>query len=415
MTTRAALSLILIASACLVCSARPAGAFELDRYGTMIASTLEFSYLPDEPMLFQEHHAVASLTRLRPFIHASLSESISIESAITCDLSMDTSAANPMIDPAERNRTLWRHPDLTRTLRNNTGQTSTITAVTSFDRLALQWRDHTTEVAIGRQAINWSGMFFLGPNDLFHPFLAQEIEKTYKTGVDAIRVRRLIGQLTEIEACGVAGYDGTSPDWERSAAACRLITTAANLHVEILGGRYMDRALWGWARQGVAGRLGFRCERRYLGADPERDTRAEFQAAGGLDFRSSDSMHVIVEYLYNENGVIDPDDYLAELSSEPETGLFLARHYVLFSLDHEIHPLIRWDGSILWNAVDGSGQIALDAAFSLADEADLIVGLSEPFGDGVGIGTRPGESPIRMQSEFGVYPEVMYLEVRVFL
>ncbi len=415
MTSRSIFGLILFASGCLTGGERPAGAFEIDRYGTMIASTSEFSFFPDEPMLFRESRTVASLTRLRPFLDASLSETISIESAIGCDLSMDTSQSNPMFEPGMENRSLWRHPDLSRMLRNESGDASTVTTGVSVDRLAVQWRSQQTEVGIGRQAINWSGMFFLGPNDLFHPFLAQEFEKTYKTGVDAIRVRRLIGPLTELEICGVAGYDGPEPDWKRSAAVCRMITTAANLHIEILGGRYLDRTLWGGAMQGGVGRLGFRCEGRYLGADPEHDRRADFEAAGGLDYRSSDSMHLIIEYLYHERGVSDPDDYMAALASAARTDPFLARHYILLTLDHEIHPLIRWDVSILMNAVDGSGRLALDAAFSLADEADLIAGIARPFGDDAETASRPGESPIRLPSEFGVYPDVLYLELRVFL
>jgi len=67
-------------------------------------------------------------------------------------------------------------------------------------------------------------------------------------------------------------------------------------------------------------------------------------------------------------------------SSFPETA-YLARHYSALGASYEITPLLNSDILLLYNWVDQSRIIALNAVYSLSDESELVFNMNIPSGE----------------------------------
>jgi hypothetical protein len=62
-----------------------------------------------------------------------------------------------------------------------------------LDRLNVRFALPAADIVIGRQAISWGVGRFWTPSDLFVAFSPVEIDKEFKTGVDAVSVKVPLG------------------------------------------------------------------------------------------------------------------------------------------------------------------------------------------------------------------------------
>jgi hypothetical protein len=120
-------------------------------------------------------------------------------------------------------------------------------------------------------------------------------------------------------------------------------------------------------------------------------------------------LYALLEYYYNGFGEPDPEAYPQLLGSErfARGEIFnLGRHYLGAVFEYEPHPLVQATLFGQWNLLDQSGLIGPLLSVSLSDEADLRLGAYFPFGaDLIGL---------QVRSEFGLYPRVYYMQLRLY-
>lgn len=132
-------------------------------------------------------------------------------------------------------------------------------------------------------------------------------------------------------------------------------------------------------------------------------------AAFDDDFRFSNGLYALLEYYFNGVGERDTEDYRRLFGSERlrRGEIFnFGRHYLGATLAYEPHPLVNVNLVGLWNLLDQSLLIGPLLAVSLSNEADVRAGAYFPVG--------PGFVGPHIHSEFGLYPHVYYLELRLY-
>ena len=87
----------------------------------------------------------------------------------------------------------------------------------NLDRFNVQFQFDAGDLTIGRQAISFGSARMINPTDVFLPFDVQTFNTEYRTGVDAIRFQRPVGELGEIDLGICLLYTSPSPRDQRGS------------------------------------------------------------------------------------------------------------------------------------------------------------------------------------------------------
>ncbi len=267
----------------------------------------------------------------------------------------------------------------------------------------LQWSNGKTDVVLGRQAVTFGRSFFWNPIDWLSTFSPTEIDREYKTGVDALRVTRSVGRFSGVELVYAYGQGG-----ERDSSAT-LVRGFGNLNgwdLELLAGSVWIDDRYAFAFSGDVPGAGLRGEfsRHAPRSGPDPDfTRATLE----IDHRWDNSLYLITELHYNGFGSTNPDGYAA-LFLHPRflTGQVrnVGRDYLASSLSYQFTPLINGTAAALLNLHDSSGILSPTVDVSLGDNSRLAAGAILPWGDGPTLTGFP--------SEYGAYPLSAWVQYR---
>jgi hypothetical protein len=293
-----------------------------------------------------------------------------------------------------------------------------------IDRLYVRAKRRWGDLTLGRQAIGWGVGLLWSPHDLFVAFSPVEIDREFRTGIDAGRLLVPLGVFTELEVV----YAAFGREFDEHAAAVRWRTTLAETGVDVglMGGKFFDDAVAGALATGEVHGAGIHAEATFthdFGGGRERIGAQEFvRAVVGADYRFPHEVYGLVEYYLNGFGKTDAADYVSlvaaprkvhgqtELVTSPRLTrgeIFnLGRHYLGFVADWEVHPLLHLLGQGQWNLLDPSAQVGPAFTLSLSDEAELDGGAF------FGLGETPDGTTIR--SEFGLAPDAYYLTAKIY-
>lgn len=306
-----------------------------------------------------------------------------------------------------------------------------VAAALWFDRFntkaSYEWADFT----VGRQVITFGKAYFWNPLDVFLPFDSRQFDRDYKAGVDAVRVDISLGDFSGINFVGALGreisLDGDyigregafDASWYGSALLARLFTNQAGWDVALQGGKIYGGYQIGGGAVGEIGPIEVRGEAAYLFAEKRKSLPSPFEgdlledhwtAVMGLGHRFENTLNIEIEYLYNDAG--DPDNLDAALiRSQNGTSLHLGRHILGIMGHYEFLPVLTGQLAWLFSFSDTSSQIQPGLTYSVADETDLLLGAI------VNMGEDPeGDSALTpdLQSEFGTYPDIYYLELKTY-
>lgn len=328
------------------------------------------------------------------------------------DLNRSTAPlVNPAFETGGRISSAYRYSGLEWEWMDKETDNDIRMGISAVDRLNVRLHSGPLEIRLGRQPVNLTACFFLTPNDFFQPFSAQSFNRIYKPGVDAVRIGYAPGPLTEISLIGAAGYDADDkPDWEESAAILRGLTSLGRFQVTVLGGKLAGRYVIGASCQGEIGMFGVRAEGNL--SKPHEGDRDEYvQFSIGVDRRFTGSLHLFGEYMYLGNGAGKAGDYAGQFSDPSAmNGFYPGRHYLSLGATSEFHPLVNGGITALTNLQDPSLLLAADITVSLADEAEGVIGVQWP------VGKEPESDGFfpDIQSEYGMYPGALFVEVRYF-
>ena len=150
-------------------------------------------------------------------------------------------------------------------------------------------------------------------------------------------------------------------------------------------------------------RLGVRME-GHVRRDVRGHRRIEF--ASGIEHRFESSLDLRAEYYYHGAGAADVAAYTVAAASPSSSGGYAGRRYMALGGGYEFTPLLTGDAVAIHNIDDRSWLLSMNATYSLADEAELVLNGAIPAGK------RPQGSALK--SEFGSYPASLLLEVRAY-
>lgn len=314
-----------------------------------------------------------------------------------------TTFGGPRLERGRSDALSWR--------LNRDPQANTELAVDQLNAtLSADWLD----VKIGRQPISLATSYLFTPNDLFAPFSAQTFFRTYKPGVDAVRVEATLGDFTQIAAYGVMGYeprdDGLDPmSLRQSAGVMRGSTVVGDFEFGLLGGRLHDRTVAGGDLQGeVFEWLGVRGE-GHVAMPNEGDTHAEVSL--GLEHRFDNTLFLRLEGFWHGAGFTDPQQYASALIGASNETAYLGREYVAAAAGYELTPLVNLDSVLIANLSDGSVFSSVYVVISVSDEAELALTAAVPLGAETTFDAMLQPS---IGSEFGLYPASVGADFRLY-
>ncbi len=286
-------------------------------------------------------------------------------------------------------------------------------------KLALPWADLT----LGRQALSFGKAYFWNPLDVFLAFDPRQFDRAYKAGVDAARVDLPLGDFSGLTLLGVLGRrldplgawsegEGgrAAASWYGSALLARLFGNLAGWDLGLQGGKLYGGWQVGAAASGERWGLELRAEAAWFWAEDsgplpllpaEPELRDALSAVLGLGRRFEGDLVVELEYLYQGAG--DPDDLMAAALRQAGGATYHWSRNVLGLMgSYPLHPLWQSSLALLLSLDDGSALLQPGLVFSVADEAELLLGALLPWGE------RP--AGLTLRSEFGSYPAMGYLQ-----
>jgi hypothetical protein len=249
-----------------------------------------------------------------------------------------------------------------------------------------------------------------------------QLDTEYKPGIDAARVDLTLGERSTLLVVGslgkVRGQRGLDFDHEGSAALVqfeqslepvRLGAQAGDVHGDAVGALDLFVDLGHGADVHGAGTLHLvpRRERRPHGR------RVFNRAVLGSTFQPAPHWLGTVEFYFNGSGARRAQGYAAEFAAPrvvsgeaPNVG----RLYAGVAAEWEAHPLLQLSLAALSNLEDPSALLAPALDYSLAENAELVAGAFLS----VGKPARYDATGVTSQSEFGLYPNVYHLDVKLY-
>ena len=300
-----------------------------------------------------------------------------------------------------------------------------------LDRCNLKIALPFADITIGRQAVTFGKAYFWNPLDVFLAFDPRQFDRDYKAGVDALRIDIPLGDFSGVNIVGVLGWrlrmslnpltreikiqSDENVSWYGSALLARAFTNLLEWDVAIQGGKIYGGYQVGGAVSGELGPLAVRAEAAYLIAvDSDNlpfpfavddEIPSHLTAVVGIGHRFENTLNIEAEYLFNGAG--DPDNLEIAMLRITSGGSFhLGQHLLGIVATYEILPILN--GSLAWifSLSDYSSLVQPGLSLSVSDEADFL------FGAMIGLGARPTTSGL--ESEFGTYPNIYFMEFKFY-
>jgi hypothetical protein len=370
---------------------------------------------PDQPALFPERDDGFLATEARVIARRELSRQVDTELNVFLDL---TRSPGAVLAGTFATAGSFATPYRGRAMAFSTGGDGPTRLQMGLDRARVGVRGNRVSFDLGRFPVNHSVAQIFTPNDFFAPFAATAVNTIFKPGVDAARLGVGLGKRSSLEVVSVMGWDdGWTPSWGNSALLVRPSIVAWNFEWAAVGGKVAQRWIAGASFQGDAGPIGLRGEghvglpdRQGNGLDRDEDVHVRLSAGPNVNFAWQGAT-LGAEYAFFSDGAGDPAHYITRFGRRfPDDLPYLGRHYVAAMAGLETLPILRLNAIGLVNAEDGSGMAGLFAAWSISDEADLLLGGFVPWGRR----TSASATAPTLRSEFGLQPTTLFLETRVF-
>lgn len=286
----------------------------------------------------------------------------------------------------------------------------------NLDRAMMTVSLPSVDIIIGRQPIAWGSARVINPTDVIAPFSFSELDKEERYGVDAVRFRKPVGLMGELDG-GVILGDKFEND--KSAVFLRGKFYAAQTDVSVLGLKFRNHFLIGLDIARSIGGAGFWWEGAYVSTGAFGDRVYEsgnnyFRGSAGFDYNFAGDFYGIIEYHYNRAGSNDPIEYSGLLNNAAYTDgsvYLLGRHYIAPGLTYQLSPLVMVSGQSLFNVHDQSMYIAPQIEYNIRQDIYLASGTF------IAIGKKSDPNnnfDFLFHSEFGSYYNIYYASFRVY-
>lgn len=278
----------------------------------------------------------------------------------------------------------------------------------NLDRLNLRLQAGGINVRLGRQPVAFGVGRLTSPMDVLAPFPNQTLDTEERIGMDAVRIRTGMGDLSEMDL-GAVGAPGNLP--ENGVLFIKPRFRLGSNDVNIMTMRFRRNFLAGFSLQRSIGGAGFWMEQARV--DPDGGGEPYDRFLVGLDQQWTDRSYVWGEYHFNGAGRKRFLDCLESLESTAYTegGVYLlGRDYGSVGMTHQWHPLVKGTVLVTVNLSDGSWQTAPSLEVSVSQDIYLDLGAFLTFGEPMDVDA----TGLRGGSEFQAYPDAVYTSVRCY-
>ena len=285
------------------------------------------------------------------------------------------------------------------------------------DRLWIRQQFGRTDVTVGRQAIGFGNGLAFNPLDLVQPFSFATIDSEYKPGVDAFRVDQYLGMSSQIGA--LLAYSG---DWDKDGITA-MVTAKHPLgptELSYLVASVRSDLVFGVGSATSIGPVGVHVD--FTVTEPDQTKEDPFaRVVAGVFTKPFEPATLTAEIYFQSLGAAEPEKYLefAETDRFARGELWLlGRTYASVAWTQELGPLLTTTLASTVNIEDGSAFLSPTGSYSISDDVQAI------FGGFIGLGERPDSPDINellsgevfeVNSEFGLYPSSIFIQMRAYL
>jgi predicted ABC-type transport system involved in lysophospholipase L1 biosynthesis ATPase subunit len=279
-----------------------------------------------------------------------------------------------------------------------------------IDRANAQVHRRRADLTIRRQAIGWGRGVMFTSIGMFAPFSPLEVDREWRSGVDAVRADV---KLTDRSSLDLVGAFGDTLD--RSAFAARARGYAGTVDVEVAGGRRGRDLFGGVTSSAAVGDAEVHGEAAAFRVPSGMVHAVVWKAVVGGSYRFPIGAGILAyaEYHYSGFGATHPEEILALLTTPSFVGRFvrgdmqiLSRHAVGVTGSYEASPEITYSGQWLHNPGDQSGIVAPAVTYTFNDAVSMLGSVYVPYG-------RPPEGGV-LRSEYGAAPLSGLLQLRCY-
>ena len=375
---------------------------------TSIKATGLISRAPDAPDLFSERTTAQSMVRFRvePEIRAGANTTFNVAYEQRLHYASGASGIAAIgILPSEAS-TPFRVQPLVWRVTNSGNRTWRH----EIDRANAQVHLRRTELTIGRQAIGWGRGVMFTAVDLFAPFSPLEVDREWRSGVDAVRADV---KLTERSSMDFVGAFGDRLD--RSAFAVRARGYAGTIDVEVVGGRRAEDLFGGVTSSAAVGDAEVHGEAAAFRVPSVVDHDLVWKAVigGSYRFPIGSGIMAYAEYHYSGFGAAHPETIAVLLTTPSFLERFvrgdmqiLSRHAIGATGSYEASPEFMYSAQWLHNPGDGSGIVAPALTYTCNDSVSLFATIYVPYG-------QPPDGGL-LRSEYGAAPLSGLLQLRLY-
>ena len=256
------------------------------------------------------------------------------------------------------------------------------------------------DLVVGRQPVSWATTLFLTPADPFSPFDPADPFREYRAGVDAARLRVYRGAFTQFEAVARVG-------------AAESVTVLGRVSSNLRG---WDLGAWGGVVHDTPGAAAFLSGSvglwalRAEGAVREFGNGVALRGAVGMDRTfavAGRDLYLVVEVQHDGFGATSPAglvEAVARRVARQGEMQVLGRDVGAVQLSYALHPLVSASGLVLGNLRDGSFIASPGLSWSASESVSVRAGAYFGVGEGVAVEGRE----VRLGSEFGALPRVVF-------
>lgn len=272
------------------------------------------------------------------------------------------------------------------------------------DRLSFDWELPKANIILGRQQFAFGTSKITSPLDPFLPFGPVAINTEERTGIDGIRLKRQIGEMSE---WGLGLIFGESFEQKKSAAFAHLKLINEKIEVELLTSYILEAQMVG---MGFLKSLGGTNTWLEISHTKPKNEEAYLRSTLGLEYQWNQDLYTIFEYHLNGAGTSDEVQYLLNVNKFAYTSkavYLLAENYFYTTLAYQLNPLTNVQLGHTFNLNDFCQLITVTGVRSLGDNSQLELGLFQ------GLGPR-GDQHLSLSSEFGRYGTQFFTKLKAF-
>jgi hypothetical protein len=239
----------------------------------------------------------------------------------------------------------------------------------NLDRLNVQLQLKSGDLTIGRQAISLGSARIVNPTDVFLPFNVRARNTEYRTGIDAIRFQKPLGELSELDLGVIIGEDAKV---ENSAIFIQYLSHFSESDIQLTAIQFSKQQLVGFGIQGAIASIGTWFEMAYV-----RGNEEYFRVSCGIDYAPTDNTLLMVEYHNNGAGADSPSQYqnLAnDIAYQAGGVFFLNKAYLMPSLSWQVNALLTLSMQGIFNLKDHSLFLNTSLNYSLSE--NVYMGMS---------------------------------------